>query len=61
MPGALRWFAEHRPFTPISETLRALLTGGDAGGTLPLALGWCVVLAAAGYAWARVMFDRVRT
>ena len=32
MPGPLGWFAEHQPFTPIIETLRALLAGtGDAG------------------------------
>ena len=35
MPGGLRWFAENQPFTPIIETLRALLTGGDAGATAP--------------------------
>ena len=27
MPDPLRWFAEHQPFTPIIETLRALLAG----------------------------------
>ena len=60
MPGGLRWFAENQPFTPVIETLRALLTGGDAGGTALLAVAWCVVLAAGGYTWARVTFARAR-
>ena len=58
MPDGLRWFAENQPFTPIIETLRALLTGGDAGATALLAVAWCVVLALAGYMWARVQFER---
>ena len=58
MPAGLRWFAENQPFTPIIETLRALLTGGDAGATALLAVTWCVVLALAGYMWARVQFER---
>src|SRR5262249_19765840 len=27
LPGPLRWFAEHQPFTPMIETLRGLLNG----------------------------------
>ena len=58
MPDGLRWFAENQPFTPVIETLRALLTGGDAGGTAFLAVAWCLVLAGSGYVWARAMFER---
>ena len=31
MPAGLAWFAEHQPFTPIIETLRAFLEGTHAG------------------------------
>jgi ABC-2 type transport system permease protein len=62
MPTAVRWFAEYQPFTPIIETVRGLLAGG-AGlerSTTALALAWCLVLAAAGYAWSRAVFRRER-
>ena len=61
MPSGLRWFAEHQPFTPIGETARALLAGGPVdGGDATAALAWCVVIAAAGYAWARRLYRRER-
>ncbi|PRH77394.1 ABC transporter permease [Streptomyces solincola] len=53
MPGALRWFAEYQPFTPVNETLRGLLMGTPIGSSGPLALAWSAVLALAGYLWAR--------
>ncbi|MFC6085657.1 ABC transporter permease [Sphaerisporangium aureirubrum] len=59
MPAGLRWFAEHQPFTPVIETLRALLNGTPTGTTGLVALAWCVALALAGYLWARTKFDRV--
>ena len=61
MPAGVRWFAEYQPFTPIIETLRALLagTGPDRTDTL-LAVGWCVALSVAGYAWARSAYRRER-
>src|SRR5262245_14478238 len=43
MPGPLAWFAENQPFTPIIETLRRLLFGGEVGTTGLVAVGWCVV------------------
>jgi ABC-2 type transport system permease protein len=58
MPDPLRWFAEHQPFTPIVETLRGLLTG-TAITDGPLAVAWCLVLAVAGYLWARRLYERV--
>ena len=58
MPAGLAWFAEHQPFTPITDTLRALLDGGDAGGSGAAAVVWCVVLTVAGYTWARYLYDR---
>jgi ABC-2 type transport system permease protein len=40
MPGALRWFAEHQPFTPLIETVRALLLGTPMGDHAAVAVGW---------------------
>ncbi len=58
MPGGVRWFAAHQPFTPVVESLRALLTGAPAGNTAYLALAWCAAIALAGYLWARAAFGR---
>ncbi|AEA27103.1 ABC-2 type transporter [Pseudonocardia dioxanivorans CB1190] len=59
MPTVLRWFAEYQPFTPVIETLRTFLTGtAPAGATGWLALGWCVVIAGAGFAWSRRLYER---
>lgn len=53
MPAGLRHFAEHQPFTPIIETLRALTSGAPVGSEGWLAIGWCVVIGVAGYLWSR--------
>jgi ABC-2 type transport system permease protein len=58
MPTAVRWFAEHQPFTPINETLRGLLMGTAIGSNAIVALVWCAGLALAGYLWARSAFNR---
>jgi ABC-2 type transport system permease protein len=62
MPTAVRWFAEHQPFTPIIETARGLLAGGAGleASVAAQAVGWCVVLGVAGYAWARSLYRRER-
>jgi ABC-2 type transport system permease protein len=59
MPDPLRWFAEHQPFTPIVEALRALLAGAPVGDTGVVAVAWCVVILMAGYLWARRLYERV--
>jgi len=33
MPAGVRWFAEYQPFTPIIETIRALLMGTPIGNS----------------------------
>ncbi len=58
LPAGLRWFAEYQPFTPIMETLRALLAGRAIGGSGPAAVAWCVAIALVGYAWARRLYER---
>jgi ABC-2 type transport system permease protein len=60
MPGAIRWFAEYQPFTPMINTLRAGMTGTDAGSDAWLAIGWCVLIAALCYLWARRLYAAVR-
>ena len=44
IPKALRLFAENQPVTPIVETLRALLGGGQVGNEIWIALAWCAGL-----------------
>jgi ABC-2 type transport system permease protein len=58
MPAGMRWFAEHQPFTPIIETLRGLLLGTPLGWDPALAIGWCVIIAAAGYAGSMSLYER---
>jgi len=58
MPVGVRWFTAHQPFTPVTESLRALLTGTPAGDNAYLALAWCAAIALAGYLWARAGFRR---
>lgn len=61
MPTAVRVFAEHQPFTPVIETVRALLGGATPDGTTALlAVGWCVLIGGGGYAWSRALYRRER-
>jgi ABC-2 type transport system permease protein len=58
MSAGLRWFAEYQPFTPIINTLRGLLLGTPVGRNGIIAVGWCIALTAAGYAWSRMLYRR---
>jgi ABC-2 type transport system permease protein len=58
MPFGVRWFAENQPFTSMIETVRGLLLGTPIGNKAIVAIGWCVVIALAGYLWARVSYNR---
>jgi ABC-2 type transport system permease protein len=58
MPTWLRWFADWQPFTAFIETTRALLAGTAPGRHGWLALAWCAVMIAGGYAWARTLYLR---
>lgn len=60
MPTVLAWIAEHQPFTPIIDTLRACLEGRDPGSTAWVAVAWCVLIAAFSFWWAGRVFSRVR-
>jgi len=59
MPVGLRQFAEYQPFTPMIDSLRALVAGGPTGSDLWLAIGWCVLIALLGFLWSRRLFLRV--
>ena len=61
MPQPLAWFAEHQPFTPITESLRSLLFGVPLGDNGMIAVAWCVVISVAAYAWALRLYERVPT
>ena len=61
MPTAVRWFAEHQPFTPIIETVRGLLAGTPIPATTVwTAIAWCLALAVVGWLWARAAYRRPR-
>ncbi len=52
MPIVLRQFAEYQPFTPVTETVRGLLTGTPIGHNAIVAVAWCIAIAVASYLWA---------
>jgi ABC-2 type transport system permease protein len=56
-PG-VRQFAEYQPFTPVTETLRGLLTGHPSASHAIAALAWCAGIALAGYLWALATFRK---
>jgi ABC-2 type transport system permease protein len=58
MPDWLQWIAENQPITPIIETIRGLLMGTDTGGAAAWAVGWCLVILAASFAWGAWLFQR---
>jgi ABC-2 type transport system permease protein len=58
MPAGLRWFAENQPFTPVIDTLRALLTGAPVGNSGALAVAWCAGIGLFSYVWAKRLFNR---
>ncbi|SNR27941.1 ABC-2 type transport system permease protein [Haloechinothrix alba] len=58
IPGGLRWFAEYQPFTPIMESIRALLMDNPVGDDLWIALTWCAGIALLGYVWAKRLYNR---
>jgi len=52
MPAGLRQFAEYQPFTPVTETVRGLLTGTPIGDDAIAAAAWSVGIALICYFWA---------
>ncbi|HEX5493704.1 MAG TPA: ABC transporter permease [Mycobacteriales bacterium] len=58
MPAGLRQFAEYEPFTPVTQTVRGLLTGGAIGAHAIAAIAWSVGIALASYLWAVRLYNR---
>ncbi|WP_327113028.1 ABC transporter permease [Nocardia sp. NBC_01730] len=58
MPDGVRWFAEYQPFTPIMESIRALLMDKPVGNDVWIALAWCAGIALLGYVWAKKLYNR---
>jgi ABC-2 type transport system permease protein len=52
MPIVLRQFATYQPFTPVTETVRGLLTGTAIGHNAIATVAWCIGIALASYLWA---------
>jgi ABC-2 type transport system permease protein len=52
MPVVLRQFAEYQPFTPVTETVRGLLTGTAIHANAIGAIAWSLGIAVAAYLWA---------
>jgi ABC-2 type transport system permease protein len=52
LPIVLREFATYQPFTPVTETVRGLLTGTEIGYNAIGAIAWYVGIALASYLWA---------
>jgi ABC-2 type transport system permease protein len=58
MPAGLQQFAEYQPFTPIIESLRALLNGTSPGGDLVASVAWSAGIALVSYVWAKRLYNR---
>jgi ABC-2 type transport system permease protein len=57
MPTGMRQFAEYQPFTPVTETVRKLLTGGAVGHSAIAAIAWSVGIAIAAYLWSIHLYN----
>ena len=61
LPAGLKQFAEYQPFTPIIETVRALMTGAPVGNNLIVSTAWCAGIGLVGYLWSKKLFNREPT
>jgi ABC-2 type transport system permease protein len=60
MPAGLRQFSEYEPFTPVTQTVRGLLTGGPIAAHAIPAIAWSAAIALASYLWAVRLYNRRR-
>jgi ABC-2 type transport system permease protein len=60
MPVGLRQFAEYQPFTPVTQTVRGLLTDNPIGTHAIVAVAWSVGIALLSYLWAVRLYNRRR-
>ncbi len=61
MPVGLRQFAEYQPFTPVTQTLRGLLTDTSVATTHAIAaIAWSIGITLVCYLWAVRLYERRR-
>ncbi len=60
MPAGLRQFAQYQPFTPVTDTVRGLLSGGVIGDHAMAAIAWSVGIGVVSYLWAVRLYNRRR-
>jgi ABC-2 type transport system permease protein len=60
MPDGLRQFAEYQPFTPVTQTVRGLLSGTPVGTHAVAAVAWSIGIAVVCYLWSVRLYDRRR-
>jgi ABC-2 type transport system permease protein len=60
MPAGLRQFAEYQPFTPVTDTVRGLLTGASVGNHAIVAVAWSLGITLAAYLWATNLYNSRR-
>jgi ABC-2 type transport system permease protein len=60
MPTGLRQFAEYQPFTPVTDTVRGLLTNTATGDRALDAVAWSLGIAVVAYFWAVQLYNRRR-
>jgi ABC-2 type transport system permease protein len=60
MPPGLRQFSEYEPFTPVTQTVRGLLSGGPIATHAIAAIAWSVCVALASYLWSVRLYNRRR-
>jgi ABC-2 type transport system permease protein len=58
MPVWLQGIAEHQPVTPIIDTIRGLLLGGESGQDWIWALLWCAGLIVVAFGWGSWLYRR---
>ncbi|NRQ33716.1 hypothetical protein HII36_17935 [Nonomuraea sp. NN258] len=56
-PG-VRSLARHLSFTPLTETLRGLLSGPPSAGPVIMAIAGCAGLSLLGYLWVRALVTK---
>ena len=56
----LEQFARYQPFTPVTETLRGLLTGTPIGNNGIAAVAWSAGIAIISYVWAMRLYGHRR-
>jgi ABC-2 type transport system permease protein len=60
LPTGLEQFARYQPFTPVTETLRGLLTGTPIGANAVAALAWSLGIALVSFLWAKHLYAHRR-